>query len=61
MDQNLHSLHVRFDIYQCLLQHFVAHQSIGLRSGVLRPASPVLISPRLRELLLELEVKRLNI
>jgi hypothetical protein len=36
-------------------------QSIGLRSGVLRPASPVLISPKLRELLVELEVKRLNI
>jgi hypothetical protein len=36
-------------------------QSIGLRSGVLRPAPPMLISPKLRELLMELAVKRLNI
>lgn len=36
-------------------------QLVGLRSGVLRPAPPVLISPKLRELLVELEVKRLNI
>lgn len=36
-------------------------QKVGLRSGVLRPAPLVLVSPKLRELLVELEVKRLNI